>query len=181
MAKAKKLKPQVEEKVEPVIEETVPIEMEPPSVTLDKVKEADISEPEIVAEPEAATPEVLVEPEETATSVSQTHTVVMSDDLTMAEKVLKYLDERPRTEIRMNDFLKSLFKPPKFGELPIWQSQSANKEVKSTLDKLQLSGELEVISNAHLNLGTTYYPDTSTMRSAKHDLNSVSIFVRKVN
>lgn len=173
MAKAKKVKEQVEE--------TVPIEIEPPSVTLDEVKDVDISEPEIVAESEAATPEVLVESEKTTTPVATIPTVVMADDLTMAEKVLKYLDERPRTEIRMNDFLKYLFKPPKFGELPIWQSQSANKEVKSTLDKLQLSGELEVISNAHLKLGTTYYPDTSTMQSAKYDLNSVSIFVRKVN
>ena len=43
MAKAKKVKPQVEEMVEPVIQETPVAEIgqEPPSVTLDEVKETE--------------------------------------------------------------------------------------------------------------------------------------------
>ena len=104
-----------------------------------------------------------------------------SENTSMEDKVLKYLEDKPKGEIRMNDFLKSLFKPSKFGEPPLWQNQSANKEVRNLLDKLHKSGDLEVSGNAHLKLGTIYYPDTVTMRAAHHDLNSVPIFIKKVN
>ena len=171
MAKAKKVKPQVEEMVEPVIQETPVAEIgqELPSVTLDEVKETETVEvDEIkVIEPVAAPP--VKTPIET------------SENTSMEDKVLKYLEDKPKGEIRMNDFLKSLFKPSKFGEPPLWQNQSANKEVRNLLDKLHKSGDLEVSGNAHLKLGTIYYPDTVTMRAAHHDLNSVPIFIKKVN
>lgn len=174
MAKAKKVKevkPKVEEIVEPIIEEAPVAEIgqEPPSVTLDEVNEietvevAEIKVVEPVSEPVVKTQ---IEP---------------SENISMEDKVLKYLEGKPVGEIRMNDFLKSLFKPPKFGELPLWQHQSANKEIRNLLDKLHRSGDLEVSGNAHLKLGAVYYPDTVTMKTSHHDLNSVPIFVKKVN
>lgn len=169
MAKAKKVKPQVEEIVEPVIEETPVAEIgqEPPSVTLDEVKE-------VQHEP---VPEVEVKVSEPIKSPAVENT----ENISMEDKVLKWLEDKPKGEIRINDFLKSLFKPPKFGEPPLWQQQSANKEIRNLLDKLHKSGDLEVSGNAHLKLGAIYYPDTITMKTAHHDLNSVPIFIKKVN
>jgi len=97
------------------------------------------------------------------------------------ERVLNFLKTKDAGEIKMNDFLKSLFGVAKFGEPPLWQNQGATKQIKVLLEKLHNAGEIEVCGNAHLKLGTTYYPDTTTMRAAQYDLGSVPIFCKKVN
>lgn len=177
MAKAKKEKKQDEEKISPAIEETNNPEIgeTPPSVTLDEVKEVSTPEPEL---PKEAIPEVLEKVKEEPV-VSKT--VQIPENATMGNKIMAFLENKPKSEIRINDYLKSLFKPPKFGEPPLWQNQAASKEVKSALDKLHKDGDIEVLGNAHLKLGTAYYPDTQTMRTEYYSIDTIPIFIKKVN
>lgn len=146
----------------------------PPSVTLSEVeavKEPLVEEINIEVSEPAKTDEFT-----TVKTIEVDNLVPISNE----QKILNYLDDKPKGEIRMNDFLKSLFGVSKFNELPTWQNQGASKEVRNLLGKIN-GGEYEVMGNAHLKLGTTYYPDTSTMRAMQHDLGSVAIFVKKVN
>lgn len=105
----------------------------------------------------------------------------IKEELPMDEKIKNFIESRPIGEIKMNDFLKSLFGVAKLGEPPLWQNQGATKQIKAVLDKLHNAGEIEVCGNAYMKLGMTYYPDTETMRAAQYDLGSVPIFCKKVN
>jgi len=184
VAKAPKEKPElpkVELPIEPVIE--TPIEEsivgdEPPSVTLDEVKRV-----EEVIEPIKEEPKVIVEVvEEIKPTIQKEDTYAYAatetKDLSMEEKVLKFIESRDG-EIKMNDFLKSLFGVPKFGEPAVWLSQATSKELRGVLAKLNNEGRINIISNAHMNLGTFYYPDTTTGKTAYHNLNTVSIIAKK--
>jgi len=151
---------------EPITETVVIENTEPPSVTLDEV----VSVEEIL-------PEVVVIEEKPLVAVKEPPT----EELTIEQSILNFLEEKPKVEIRINDYLKMLYKPPKYGEPPLWQSQTASKEIRNALSNLVRSGDLVVISDAHMKLSTTFYPDTSTMQSVQHNLNTVAIFVKKVN
>ncbi len=145
------------------------IEPVPPSVTLSEVKQVE----------EILTTEQAINNGEAMENIGLIPLIEV-EELSNEQKILNYLEDKPKGEIRMNDFLKSLFGVAKFNEPPMWQNQGASKEVRSLLDKIN-NGDYEVMGNAHLKLGTTYYPDTTTMRAAQHDLNSVVIFIKKVN
>lgn len=178
--KPKKIKEQVEEKVEPVIEqpeeqisiveETVVPEIgeEPPSVTLDEVKEVEKG----------------VEPvkEEIKPSIQVKDTYAyaakeINDDLSVEEKIIKFLDSR-EGEIRMNDFLKSLFDVPKFGEPPLWMNKGENKRLSLILQDIQGKGYCTFISNSHLKLGQ-FYHDGEDQRTKHHNLGTVNIIAKK--
>lgn len=158
---------------EPVIVDT------PPLVTLDEVKEV-IPEPEkevvVTLQPEVI--EAILKDEPAPIKLTDNSHL---GDLPMDEKIKNFMESREVGEIKMNDFLKSLFGVAKLGEPPLWQNQGATKQIKAVLDKLHNAGEIEVCGNAHMKLGMTYYPDTETMRAAQYDLGSVPIFCKKVN
>lgn len=140
----------------------------PSSVTLDEVKQ--VKEEPVV---ELKIPETV--------TIDNVPIKVEVVDISMEQQVINFIESRSEGEIKMNDFLKSLFGVAKVGEPPLWQNQGATKQIKVLLDKLHNAGEIEVCGNAHLKLGTTYYPDTTTMRAAQYDLGSVPVFCKKVN
>ncbi len=78
-------------------------------------------------------------------------------------------------EIKMNDFLKSLFQIQAFPELPIWANQTSSKEIRILLDKMQSEGKLEVLNNTHIRLGKVYYPDAVTGKAAYYSLQDTPI------
>lgn len=180
-SKQKKIKNQVEEKVEPVInqpveitptvEETPPPEIgdEPPAVTLDEVKEVETPKEEPVVE----------QPKEEAiqyqTGVKPTFAI--PDDAPMDEKIIMFLESRDG-EIRMNDFLKSLFDVPKFGEPPLWMNKGENKRLSLILQDIQGKGYCTFISNSHLKLGQ-FYHDGEDQRTKHHNLGTVNIIAKK--
>lgn len=175
-------KPRTKKAVEPILGteedklENVFIDYpEPPSVTLDEVETVTEIEPEL-----SETVEVK-EPEPVEIKQEEVKAVINTEELSMEERILAYLEDKPKAEIKMNDFIKSLFKAPKYGEPPLWSLQPASKEIRNILEKIQKSGFIEISGNAHLKLGVTHYPDTSTMKAEKHTLNSVPIYVKKVN
>lgn len=178
MAKAKK--PKVEQPVVEAIETTVgDIEVlssesvvpepeigdEPPSVTLEEVKEVEkVPEPVIVAE---AVVENVVYP------ISKP-----ADDLPMEQKIENFLEGKDGF-VRANDFLKSLFGIPKFNEPAQWLQQGNSKLLKATLEKMVANNDIVVKDNRHRLLGQPYYPDTTTGKQQHRNLNNVEILIKK--
>lgn len=107
------------------------------------------------------------------------NTPVIKEDLSMEEKIINFIDSREFGGIRINDFLKSLYPIQKGNTPPIWLQQAKSKELRVLLDKMQDEGKISIINNKHKLLGTHYYPDTTTMKTHYHNLNTVILEVKK--
>lgn len=160
---------------EPEIGET------PPSVTLDEVKEVgSLVVTEVIPEPKevpiSISPDVL---DSIAKQKPHPIKITNNDNTSIEEKIAVFLDSRGSGEIKLNDFLKSLFGVPKFGEPPIWSSQGNSKVLRVTLTKMVTDGLINIQNNNHVKLGTFYYPDMSTGKTEYHTLNTVPIVAIK--
>ncbi|MES2287373.1 MAG: hypothetical protein V4547_16895 [Bacteroidota bacterium] len=142
------------------------------------VEETKIKEPVIEEKVEE-----IPEPEKPTEKIEVKVTEPIKEELgyTIEEKIINFIESRSKGEIKMNDFLKSLYSIPKFNEAPQWLNQGASKEIRDVLNKLSNEGKITVVSNAHMKLGTFYYPDTSTMKTEYHNLNTIQIIAIKVN
>ena len=139
---------------------------EPPSVTLEEVKEVGKVEEVVKVNPEP---------------VSEFRGVVnhqTQDDLPMEQKIEKFLSDKDGY-VRANDFLKSLFGIPKFNEPPKWLIQGNSKLLKATLEKMVANNDLTVQDNKHRVLGQSYYPNSATGKQEHRNLNNVEIFIKK--
>lgn len=186
MAKAIKTKKE-KTVIEPIIEETkieTPIESviekevkpdigdTPPSVTLDEVKE--------VKEPESAKPIIseiapLYTPEQAKEIVEKWEG---KQELSNEQKILNYIEDKSG-EIRLNEFLKSLFPMPKNGEPFQWLQQGISRTLRGMLETMQANNQLTIVDNKHRLLGQSYYPDSTTGKQQHHNLNTVIISVKK--
>lgn len=162
-----------------------------------KVKEPPVSEPELVSdetvvneipmeadglvpipektEPVIETPimeEKLVEPDKVV------YTEPINDERSMEEKIVAFLDSREGSDIKLNDFLKSLFGVPKFNEPPNWLSQGASKQLRVLLGDMQTKGLISISNNMHTKLGTFYYGGNSPV-TLYHSLNTVPLVAKK--
>ena len=138
---------------------------EPPSVTLEEVKEVEKVEEKKVEVPE---PIKVVEP------VKQ----VFDDSLTFEQKIENFLSDK-EGYVRANDFLKSLFGIPKFNEPPKWLIQGNSKLLKATLEKMVANSDIVIRDNQHRLLGQPYYPNSTTGKQEHRNLNNVEIFIKK--
>jgi len=147
------------------IVETPKIGDEPPSVTLEEVKEV-----EKVEEKKSEVPEPIkvVEPINT----------VFDDNLTIEQKIENFLEGK-NGFVRANDFLKSVFGIPKFNEPPKWLNQGSSKLLKKTLDSMVANKTIVVQDNKHRLLGQPYYPDSTTGKQQHRNLNNVEIYLKK--
>lgn len=194
---AKAIKPKKEKPIKHTAEathtETVPISEEgiievttiepeiaeePPSVTLDELKAA-----EEVIEPIKEEPVTQEEIKEFVQNIEPVSPIgkfatESNEELSMEDKIIIFVESR-NGEIKLNDFLKSLYGVPKFGEPAAWISQQASKGLRATLSKLSNEGVLNIVSNAHMKLGTFYYPDSVTAKTEYHNLNTVQIICIK--
>lgn len=143
----------------------------PPSVTLDEV--ADVKE-------EANNLVVKVNPEPVS-EFKGTVDYKVSEELSNEQKLLNFLESREVVEIKLNDFLKSLYGVPKFGEPSLALTQSSSKEIRNMLDKINNGGEYKIVNDLHKRLATFYYPDTETMKTEWHNINSIPLVAVKVN
>lgn len=157
--------PAVETVIEPTIEE-------------EKIEEP-IIEPELAMENKifAMEPNKALEILERHKDVSIYES--MKDELPMEQKITNFLNSRESGEIKMNDFLKSLFPIPKFNEPPVWLNQGASKQLRVTLENMKKNGLINIMNDTHMKLGTFYYPDVTTLQTHYHNLNTVSIVVKK--
>lgn len=168
------------ETVEPIIE-TPEIGEAPPSVTLDEVKTVEsLVVTEVIPEPKEVPISIPVDLLEVMAKQEPTPIKIINnnDDRSIEEKVTEFLDSRGNGEIKMNDFLKSLYGVPKFGEPPLWSTQGVSKALRATLDKMQKDGLITIQNNNHMKLATFYYPDNTAVTNY-HNLNSVQIVAIK--
>lgn len=192
MAKAVKVKkvkevveePKVELPVEPIAETTIEEPMagdEPPSVTLEEVKEVekDVVK-EVMPEPKKEVvftlqPEVI---ETIFKGEPQPYKIIENEELSIEQKITNYLNDK-EGELKINDFLKSLFGLPKFNEPAQWLLQGNSKYLRSVLEGMQAKGEIKIKNNAHRLLGQFYYPDSTTGIQKHHNLNTVDVVIKK--
>lgn len=159
MAKAVKSKKSEETLVEEVV---IPTETNPT-----------VTEPEVL--------EVTPEPvkEEVPVFVAPiVKSVTPSNDLSMEDNIIKFVEENPLNRFKLNEFLKSAYGVQKWNEPPKWEAQIEGKLLGQLLDKLQKQGYFTIESGKHLLLGKPYYtvPD---QRQLHYTLNNVEIFVKK--
>lgn len=138
---------------------------EPPSVTLEEVKEVEKEEEKKVEAPE---PIKVVEPINT----------VLDNNLTFEQRINNFLEGKEGF-VKANDFLKSLFGIPKFNEPAQWLQQGNSKLLKSTLDGMVANFDITVKDNLHRLLGQPYYPDSTTGKQQHRNLNNVEIYIKK--
>jgi len=146
----------------------------PPSVTLDEVEQ-------VVEEPLIEKIDVEVSEPVKEEAFSPVKTIEVSEELSNEQKLLNFLESRGVGEIKLNDFLKSLYGVPKLNEPALWLKQSSSKEIRNMLDSIKKQGDYEIVNNNHLRLGAFYYPDTTTMKTEYHNINTIPLFARKVN
>lgn len=101
-----------------------------------------------------------------------------AEDLSMEDKILNFIDSRPDGEIKMNDFLKSLYPLPKFNEPAVYLQQAKAKELKGVLAKLESEGKVSFVGNGHTKLGKFYYEGNDTV-TKYHNILTTQIVVKK--
>lgn len=160
---------------EPVIEEQPSIGDVPPSVTMDEVQ--DVVEPVV----EENIFEPIVNDEDVFVPIPDTIKPMVGDivsDLSTEQKIINFIESRDGGEIRMNDFLKSLYGVPKFGQPPLWMDKGELKRLRLLLDKLQNEGHFTFTSNAYLKLGQFYHAGDD-QKTNHHNLNTLQIVAKK--
>lgn len=165
--------------------------VEEPKVELPPVEE---TKPEVIETPVVETPVVEKDPEtiepvkeEPVIEEKKVEDVVKifnetgkqvwespKENLSMEDKILTFLKGKTG-DVKMNDFLKSLFGVSVGNEPPKWANQGASKLMKATLDKLVKEKGLHIQNNMHQRLGQFYYPDSTTGKTEYHNLNTVAI------
>lgn len=183
MAKAVKTKkvkevveePKVELPVEPIVETSIEdpiVGDEPPSVTLEEVKEVEKVEEPIIEAPEKTAIEAMNE------GLPETKTFYPpTEEISIEQKITNYLNDK-EGELRINDFLKSLFGLPKFNEPAQWLLQGNSKYLRSVLEGMQTKGDITIKDNRHRMLGQSHY-EPITGKQLHHTLNTVDIVVKK--
>lgn len=171
MAKAKKEKPVVEEaKIEvhetpetitPTVEETLPIVEEP----IIEVTESTVTKDDV---------------DEWATQIKEARAVTnteIEEDLSMEQKIVEFVDSRDGN-VKLNDFLKSLFGVPQHNEPPKWLMQGNSRLLRKVIDGLVKEGKIIIENDNHLRLGQFYYTDNSPV-TQHHSLNTLNIIAKK--
>lgn len=106
---------------------------------------------------------------------------IIGVELSKEERLQKFLESREVGEIKLNDFLKSLYEIPKYGEPSIALTQASSKEIRNMLDKVHNGGEFQIVNAMHKKLATFHYPNAETMKTEYHNINSVPLYAVKVN
>jgi outer membrane biosynthesis protein TonB len=97
------------------------------------------------------------------------------------ERILDYLKRGRGDFMPLNDFLKSLYPTPKFGETIQWNKQPESKRLKGLLTKLAAEKKIEISNNMHLNLGKFYYEHSDANQVTKyHSIATVNILAKLV-
>lgn len=104
----------------------------------------------------------------------------LDKNLSFDVRIEKFLESRNSGQfIKLNDFLKSLYPLPRPNETPAWATQSAAKQLRLVLIKMQSEGRITIQNNMHLKLGAHHYPDATTGKVAYRNLSDVIIEAKK--
>ncbi len=151
--------------------------------------------PETVVETtESVTPEVVVEeplvepaPEpivEAKVVVEEKSVKLKESDtsLSMEERIAAFVGRSGTVAyVKLNEFIKSLYPLPKYNEPPVWLSQPVSRQIRNLLTDMQSKGLITILDNRHARLGTAYYPDSTTLKTHYHNLNTVTLEAKGVD
>jgi hypothetical protein len=99
----------------------------------------------------------------------------------LSDNVRGYMGSREFPDyVRLNDFLKSLFKLPRVNEVPEWQNKRISKDIRAALETLQGEGVLQIRNDTHKKLGGFFYDSNdSQQRTMHYHIGDVDIFAKK--
>ena len=146
-----------------------------------EINDTVIEQPEIAEEtpiPEVVEEIIVPEPLKEAPVINIVESE-KKDGMTMEEKITAFINSRDGGEIKLNDFLKSLYPLPRFNEPPQWLQQAVSRQLKAILEGMKQKGEITIINDMHRQLGASYYPDTETGRQHHYNLNTLQIIAKK--
>lgn len=102
--------------------------------------------------------------------------VVNTEEKSMEEKIVEFLDSR-EGDVKMNDFLKSLYPVPQFNHPPKYLEQGTSKYLKMILEKMQSEGKITIVNNLHRRLGEHWYDQDG--RTQRYNLSTMQIVAKK--
>lgn len=93
---------------------------------------------------------------------------IVKEETSLESKILEFAGVEIK---RVNDFLISLYTEKLANDISI------NKTIKETLSNMANKGEIEVISNRHMDLAMSYYDEEG--KAKKHNILNTDIFIKK--
>jgi hypothetical protein len=104
--------------------------------------------------------------------------IILEDNLGIEEKILKFIESRTGGEIRMNEFLKSLYGISAIGQAPKHANKTALRSMRKILSDMQRDGKILITDNKFLKLGATFYKGEEQV-AEKYNLDNINISVKK--
>lgn len=101
-----------------------------------------------------------------------------STEQTIEEKIVAFIDNETGNRVKLNDFLKSLYKVPTFSEPAQWLHQSESKYLRSVLDNMNKNGLIVLENERYLLLGKSYYP-MPDQRQKHYTIAEIEIYCKK--
>lgn len=170
-----------------VVEETLP---EPiPEIT---------EQPEEIKE-EVPEPEIAEQPKEETIKIGQTSAILTDEvkvieiplseaiergfvkdvvELSKEERIINFMDTRSDGEVKMNDFLKSLYPLPTSSSPAAYLRQGESRSLRGLLTKMQQEGKILFADSQYRKLGDFYYVDGDT-ETKYHNILTVQIVAKK--
>ena len=100
-------------------------------------------------------------------------------NMTAEEKIVQFIESRTGGgNVRLNEFLKSLYPMPKLNEPPLWLNQGTSKQIKNLLAKMQADGLISIVNNTHELLGKFYHAGEQQITQHRN-LNNIEILAKK--
>lgn len=99
-----------------------------------------------------------------------------AEEKTMQEKIVDFLDSK-EGDVRMNDFLKSLYPIPMMNQTSKALEQGSSKYLKMLLEQMQSEGKISIINNLHRRLGEHWYDHEG--KAQRYNLNTMPIVAKK--
>ena len=160
---AKKVSKKVEEEVTPLVTPTEQVS--------EPVEEIEEEQPLVVEEPKPEQKVEVVMPQPAVKAKEP-------EEVPVEERIMKYIESRMGGEVKLNDFIKSLYPMPTVGNPPAYLSQGESKKLKAILTGMVGSGLLRIKGNAHLLLGQ-FYHEPVDQRTCHRSIKDVDLFVEK--
>lgn len=176
---SKKTEPKVEAElpkvVEPIKEEVITESIpvlgdEPPATDLQEVKEVE----KVVEALKSIDEPIIINLDKGKVYTKST----TDEELSMEQRIINFIETRSG-EIRLNEFLKSLFPIPTNGEPSQCLQQGTSRMLRSLLEDMQAKSQIVISENRHRLLGQSYYPDSSTGKQEHYNLNTLILTVKK--
>lgn len=103
---------------------------------------------------------------------------VETAELSNEEKIISFIENAVGSEVKLNDFIKSLYPLPTFTNPAIYLNQGESRKIRAMVSDMVAKGQIFLKDNRYLQLGSGYYEGTE--QKLKHyNITNVEIIVKK--